>query len=518
MSFQSPSLFATPETRAAVERAHSLAILVGGYDGSGNYGDIAQLDASLQLLSPLREGILVLPVLERTLVESDRELRDEFIHAPEHPIFFGEAGDQADGLVPLATPAALVTGAIYLYGGGYLNPSWGERKLAMLSAAERFLDAAAPERTARVASGLQVDPGWLEGLPRADAEALARFDFLGARDGLSATALERLAPDKPVHETSDDAAAVIPAPVANDPWEPSGPIEINFHVAGHEWVTPEPEETFSFAAGLAHELGRQAGRPVVARPLIAYLDGRVDERAAVERLRAACADHEIKVDDPSLLRPVRLPEMSGSLRAAGLTISCSYHVALTSLLLGIPTAIFSGNDYYRQKAAGLAEAFELPSPFVLSAGDDPKRAAEEIAAAVDASGGAGELRRRLYRRADRFRMQRREAEELVLAHLTGAAITALGRRIDDLTARLRERSAEPAALQAELAALRDENEALRQPAVEAAVQAAEQRAERAEVEAAELHRQLAELLGSSTWKLGEPLRRLGGLRRDGRTG
>ncbi len=518
MSFRSLSLFATPDTRAAVEDAHSVAILVGGYDGSGNFGDIAQLDASLRLLAPLREGMLVLPVLERALVESDRELRGEFLHVPEHPVFFGEDNGDADGLVPLPTPAALATGAIYLYGGGYLNPSWGERKLAMLSAAEGFFAAAAPERTARVASGLQVDPGWLEGLPAADAEALASFDFLGARDGLSATALEKLAPDKPVHETSDDAAAVIPTPASTDPWEPTGPIEINFHIAGHDWVTSDPEETFSFAAELAHELGQRAGRPVVARPLIAYLDGRVDERAAVERLRAACADHEIKVDDPNLLRPTRLPELSGTLRTAGLTISCSYHVALTSLLLGIPTAIFSGNDYYRQKAAGLAEAFELPSPFVLSSGDDPKRIAAEITAAVDASGGAGELRRRLYRRAVRFRMQRREAEELVLAHLSGAAIGALGKRIDELSARLRERSAEPAALQAELAALRDENEALRQPAVAAAVQAAERRAERAEAEAAEVHRQLAEVFGSSTWRMGEPLRRLGGRRRDGRSG
>lgn len=515
MNLRSSSLFATPETREAVERAHAVAILVGGYDGSGNYGDIAQLDASLRLLDPLREGMLVLPVMERTLVESARELRGEFLHVPEHPVFFGEEGPSADGLVPLPPPVALAAGAIYLYGGGYLNPVWGERKMAMLAAAERFLAAAAPECTARVASGLQVDPGWLASLPATDSEALARFDFLGARDGVSAAALTKLAPGTPVHETFDDAAAVIPVPATTDPWEPNGPIEINLHVAGHDWVSPDPEETFSFAAELAYELGQQAGRPVVARPLIAYLDERVDERLAVERLRAVCADREITVDDPCLLRPTRLPELSGSLRTAGLTISCSYHVALTSLLLGIPTAIFGGNDYYRQKAAGLAEAFALPSPFLLSTEDDPKQTAGEITEAVDAGGGAGAMRQRLYRRGDRFRKQRTEAEELVLAHLSGAAIGGLGERIDQLSARLRERSAEPAALRAELAALRDENEALRQPAVAAAVQVAERRAERAEAEAAEVHRQLAEVLGSSTWKLGEPLRRLGGARRNG---
>lgn len=119
------------------------------------------------------------------------------------------------------------------------------------------------------------------------------------------------------------------------------------------------------------------------------------------------------------------------------------------------------------------------------------------------------------------------AKTALLGQLAGGAIAGMAGELRRLEERLRESSTEPAALLVELAALRTEVEELRRPAIEAAVRAterhaeraeerarqAEERAERAEAENAAAHQTLAELLESRSWKLGAPLRRIGGATR-----
>ena len=65
MNATGTALFASAETVQAVERARAAIVLVGSYDGSGNYGDIAQLAAALDLVGRLGPGVVALPVLER---------------------------------------------------------------------------------------------------------------------------------------------------------------------------------------------------------------------------------------------------------------------------------------------------------------------------------------------------------------------------------------------------------------------------------------------------------------------
>ena len=83
--------------------------------------------------------------------------------------------------MPVAAPLGLAFGSVYLYGGGYLNRAWGDRKLAMLRAAEALLVNGGVGRPFRIASGLQVEADWLAGLDPEDGEALRRFDFFGVR-------------------------------------------------------------------------------------------------------------------------------------------------------------------------------------------------------------------------------------------------------------------------------------------------------------------------------------------------
>jgi hypothetical protein len=51
-------------------------------------------------------------------------------------------------------------------------------------------------------------------------------------------------------------------------------------------------------------------------------------------------------------------------------VSCSYHVAFTSLLNGIPAVLLAQNDYYEQKASGLRHLFRLGATRVGVSGTD----------------------------------------------------------------------------------------------------------------------------------------------------
>jgi Polysaccharide pyruvyl transferase len=521
-------LFTTPATQRALSDARAVAVLVGGYDGSGNYGDIAQLEAALRLLEPLGSGLLVLSILERSYRAGHRELPETFHRPPEHVLFFDPERSWTDDLLPVATPS-LAAGAIYLYGGGYLNPSWGERKLAMLRAMEDLLRTAGVAEPVRLASGLQVDPAWLETLPAGDASPFRSFELLGARDPRSARALADLDSAATVIETGDDALGAIPVVAPSEPEsEPPAKLEVNLHFNEHGWVSRHPGALRGLALDLLAELALRSARPVRIRPLIAYLDARIDERPVLAEFGAAAAQRGIEVEEARILRPAELEETLPELSRAAATISCSYHVALTSLLLEIPTVLFADNPYYEQKAVGLAAAFGLPPSFVVSPGADP---APVAAAILD---GGKSLRDGIARGGRDVRRVRAKTEAELLGRFAGGVLTEMADELGRLGMRLQERSKEPAELRVEIASLRTETEELRRPAVEAAVVAAEraaeraeerareaerraeeraaqteERAERAEAENAAAHRRLAELFESRSWKLGAPLRRIG---------
>jgi polysaccharide pyruvyl transferase WcaK-like protein len=518
-------LVATPETSQALADARVVAILVGGYDGSGNYGDIAQLDAGLQLLKPLEPELLVLPVVERRFRQTHREMLATFQQPFDHALFFDPERAWEDELLPIAAPTDLAAAAIYLYGGGYLNPSWGERKLAMARVAEDLLRGAGVTDPVRLASGLQVDPAWLSSVAAGDLDLLRSFELLGARDPLSARALTELGSAGTVLETGDDAVGAVPVIAAmGGRLDSSAELQVNLHFADHEWAGGRSDELRDVTIDLIEELGRRADRTVRVRPLIAYLDGRIDERPGLAAISAAATGRGIEVEEPRVMRPAGLEEDLPELQDAAATISCSYHVALTSLLLGVPTVVFADNDYYRQKAAGLVGPFGLPSSFAFAPGSDPALVAGAI---LD---GGDRMREEIAAGGKELRRVRAGAETELLGRLTRGLLSGMAAETRELGERLRQRSAEPADLRAELASLRTETEELRRPAIEAAIVAsdrsaelareqtrraeeraerAEERAGRAEAEIVATHRRLAELLGSRTWKIGAPLRWFG---------
>lgn len=499
-----PTLFAAPATAAEVARARAVVILIGSYDGSSNYGDIAQLDAALSLLEHLEPDVLLLPVLERSYLAGHRALREDFLHLPAHTLFFDPGEGHEDDLLPVPAPANLAFTAHYLYGGGYFNPSWGERKLAMLRAAEALIAAGGTAEACRLSSGLQVDAGWVAGLDPADAEALRSFELLGVRDRASGEAFAALGSVAPVVDTADDAVGVLRRlPRLDTPPALDGKLHVNLHFAEHEWVTERSGAVVDFYSDFVAELGRSAGLPVLAQPLIAYLDERISERPALDRLAQACAARGVELAEPRVLRPAGLAAGLAEMRRATLTVSCSYHVALTSLLLEIPAALLRDNAYYEQKAMGLAEAFGLPEAFALSSATDPLASAREIAAVVLDEQRNAALRLQLSAGAGRMRERRCDAEGELLARLGGA----LASQVGELADRLRERSQEPAELLTRLSVLEAELGAPNGTGQATVVEAERELAAQAALE---------EVLGSRSWRMTESLRRVGSrLRRRG---
>lgn len=415
------ALLATPETAATIAAAGPLAVLVGSYDGSGNFGDIAQLDAALGLLDGIDSELLVLPVVERQFAATHESMAQELLNRPRHVLYFDQGGDPGgEGLVAVEPPHGAPLAISYLYGGGFLNPSWGARKLAMLGAVEDLL--AAVGRVVRIASGQQVDRGWIERLGPADVELLRRFELWGGRDGASAQTLGKLGA---AFNGGDDAVGILAATGGRPAPEHQGPLEVNVHFAEHEWVTDRPDAAREFDVQLLAELSRLAGRPLRVRPLLAYLDSRIDERPGLERFAAACAESQIELIEPRVLRPNGIGDQLAALGGAAFTVSSSYHAALTSLLLATPTAILRDNDYYAQKARGLLNDFGLPAQFSPRSSDDPKAAASAIAPHLLDPEVRGRTRRQLEAAAGRVRRRRVETEaKLTTAIAQGALAVA----------------------------------------------------------------------------------------------
>jgi polysaccharide pyruvyl transferase WcaK-like protein len=489
-----PAFFATPETAVKVAQARAIAILIGGYDGSGNYGDLAQLDAALALLERFEPELLLLPAIERVHLDEHRNLAGGFLNPPAGALFFDPDGGAEDGLLPVPAPSNLAFAACYLYGGGYLNSSWGGRKLAMLGAAEELIADTGCERICGLSSGLQVEAAWIADLSDAGAGALRSFELLGVRDGGSLSALATLGTSATIVETGDDAVGVLrrmPAPYSAA--VPDGRLRLNLHIAEHAWVTERPDAIAGFHADFAAELGRRAGLPVLAQPLVAYMDRHTSEQAALERLAAACAERGVELATARVLRPSGLADTVVELGRAALTLSCSYHVALTSLSVGVPAILLRDNAYYDQKAAGLAEAFGLPPAFALDTSADPRAAAAEVAGVVLDERQSLELAHRLAAGASRLRERRADVEVDLLARLGAAATGALTARLGELSERLRERSAEPVELLVQLSELQAQSET---------TGAAPSSADGAAQET------LAEVFGSRSWRLTAPLRRV----------
>jgi hypothetical protein len=294
--------------------------------------------------------------------------------------------------------------------------------LMMLEAAEALLTG----RRGGLSSGLQAEAEWLASLGRQERGLLRDHAPLGCRDRGSVRAVAALGTGWATEETGDDAVGAILAAAGNDgvsnrPVAAAGPLRVNLHIGAHGHVSDDPGSLASFETALLEELAARAGRPLSVQPLLAYNDDRIDERPTTEGAAAALRERGHEVAAPVVLRTSSLRDGAGAnVAAAALTVSCSYHVALTSLLLGVPAALLADNDYYRQKAAGLSEDFGLPAVFAPTLGDDPAALAVGLHRLAVAEPAAARTRETVGAGAVAVGARRRRTEAAVLGRLEAA--------------------------------------------------------------------------------------------------
>lgn len=355
-----------------------MLFLVGSYDGSGNYGDILQSATAIETVGGLPGSPLAVPIVERETHGHHSELMRRYgkkLGGAAFIFFHDREEKPDDGLVEIAQPASQPTALIYIYGGGFINGWWGDRKAAHAEAAEQLLgDRLLPV----VASGLQVEEAAVApGGPGYDL--LSRASWIGVRDVDSLRHASRQIPGivGRVELAGDDATPFLERP----PVEPEAVI--NLHLNDGAWISDDPESLSAKIVRLVRDLGTASEEPLQLQPIIAYEDPRVSEQRIVsdllDRQGGALEEVGIELGEPLDVLEDAIENGLASFKRARLTVSCSYHVTLTSLLAGIPAVMLAQNDYYEQKAAGLRDLFQL-EPGGVGVPGTP----EDVPAAVEA--------------------------------------------------------------------------------------------------------------------------------------
>lgn len=371
------SLWASPDDRRRLAAAESALLLVGGYDGSGNYGDVLQLATALETAKQLPGAPLAVAVVEREMLAHHSELARCYARELGGAVFafFDDGADRpGDGLEELPPGVSPAVALLYVYGGGHLNGWWGARKAAHAAAAEVL---AGSQPLPVVASGLQVDEVAVE--PGGPArELLARASWIGVRDRESLELARKHVPGAARVDLAGDDAVPFLRPQAT-----SSAAVVNLHVNNGVWVSDDPEATRRRIVALLCELGKAAGEPLELQPVIAYEDPRVSERGLVSNLLEQHGD-KLKKAGLVPIEPVdALEDAIGNgfarFARARFTVSCSYHVTLTSLLAEIPVMLLAENDYYAQKGSGLRDLFQVDPGLVGVDGSDA-----DADAAIDA--------------------------------------------------------------------------------------------------------------------------------------
>jgi Polysaccharide pyruvyl transferase len=377
----SGTLWTTRRDRRRLRKARSAVLMVGSYDGSGNFGDVLQLAGAIQTVASLPGSPLPVAIIERGFHSRLLERYPEQLGGAVYATYDGGTGPPPGRLVELAPGIAPEVSVLYLYGGGYLNHWWAGRKLALSEAAEQ-LGGGGP--LPLVASGQQVEETTIAA-GGATHELISRAAWVGARDAGSLEALRANLPQGAdrIVLSGDDALPLLDL-------GPAVPEDlVNLHLNGGDWVSDEAEAMIGRVIAIVRRLGEASSRPLELQPVVAYEDDRVSEASLISEVLGRHRDDlgQVGVTPITPLEVLADASHNGlaGFRRARLTVSCSYHVALTSLLAGIPTMLLAGNRYYEQKSAGLRDLFGLDEGLVGVAGGETDA---EAAVAVLADGPA----------------------------------------------------------------------------------------------------------------------------------
>jgi polysaccharide pyruvyl transferase WcaK-like protein len=214
-----------------------------------------------------------------------------------------------------------------------------------------------------------------------DLAILRETEVLGTRDARSLE-VATLMGAKYATFSGDDALGLLLESARHTPTASmSASGVINVHVSTESYVTPNSARRLDVVVDI---LGRLAQRSEVSQInlIVAFGDERISERDVATQTAAMIGGmtelRRASVDVVDITR--RLLSGESVLPAAQFCVSSSYHVALSSIVAEVPTVLMWSGDYYREKAEGLAELFDLPPELLLDDRSDPASAIERCLA------------------------------------------------------------------------------------------------------------------------------------------
>lgn len=357
-------IFYTDDASSEVLLAPGPSVLLyGGFEGFDNYGDVLQLKGAIKFH---RENSTMPVIMIVALAAWTTPGLLERLHRNydvDGFIFEDDAylDASAEGLKPITDLDA--GNLLHVYGGGYFNSYWGERRAYVV---EQILYTLQIREW--VISGIQVDVEGAAYLQR--VFALKMPILVGARDLASVDLLSATVPGDILHYSFDDA--VEPIAEIGLALARLGSVESgDRHSIGvHLNITSEYMAPTQLAAGRALIVRASEKYPHhEATILHAYNDSREIIRDALESVThlsdlAIFTQFDVinfatvaslrELDPPLLRRIMR------ALAPIDFVITASYHIALTLNLLGKPTFLLATSAYYddKREALGLANDFE----------------------------------------------------------------------------------------------------------------------------------------------------------------
>jgi hypothetical protein len=369
-------------TLEAIASSPAAIVIIGSFDGSGNFGDVAQFLEQYRMILSTGTSVPVLAIVElryRDVLERLVKMSPA-LHAVHYGYFDNPSGNAAPGDMTDLFPLRQLPGRVLFHfsGGGYANRMWARRKAAMYLAARRLVwDAEGSRPYVRLAaSGLQMDEDGA-----IDLAILRETEVLGTRDARSLE-VATLMGAKYATFSGDDALGLLLESARHTPTASmSASGVINVHVSTESYVTPNSARRLDVVVDI---LGRLAQRSEVSQInlIVAFGDERISERDVATQTAAMIGGmtelRRASVDVVDITR--RLLSGESVLPAAQFCVSSSYHVALSSIVAEVPTVLMWSGDYYREKAEGLAELFDLPPELLLDDRSDPASAIERCLA------------------------------------------------------------------------------------------------------------------------------------------
>lgn len=351
--------YADRQTEEFLKSDADKVFVYGGYDDPNNFGDIIQLKGALDFYRRhyKKEPVILLSYRafkDEAYVEKLTSWFDCRYYVFQHD---GEPEQKWQALRRVKTVRP--GGLLHVYGGGYINATWGHWHIKQLSA---LLDGFGVKDY--VLSGHQIDEPILPELEKLFAKKMPLL--VGLRDKESLRLVKSMRLPVPAQYSFDDVAEIFQA------WTGSG--------AGLKARLTAPLRRRSFAVhmNMAPYTGDEQHREdiVVAiqqlrerKPNLApvVLHSFNERRPEFTKDSLGCLV-ELQEEFPyhaygvinlaQIALDIRAkdnyyPEVSDLLRPVELAVTCSYHTAMLMSFLGKPVYLIASNEYYRQKRRGL---------------------------------------------------------------------------------------------------------------------------------------------------------------------